>query len=144
MSEKVIFRMNRENQAEVLAADPHDPEGGELQPVEHLLGVTPYGMLLVSLGGCTGILLHSYAQNRGIPLEAVEMRLEYHRDFDDDCEKCETIEHYGEHIYATLSLEGDDLSEKDRERLWHISHQCPVHKILEEGIVVQWNEAQAG
>jgi uncharacterized OsmC-like protein len=140
MSEKIIFRMNSQNQAEVLAVDPRQPESEDFQPVEHVLGVTPYGMLLVALGGCTGILLNSYAQNRGLPLDSMEMRLEYHRDFDDDCDKCEEIEHYGEHIYAELTLEGDDLSEADIKRLRRISHQCPVHKILEEGIVVQWND----
>ena len=144
MSEKVIFRMTSDYQAEVQAVDPHEPDSEDFQPVERLFDVTPYGMLLVSLGGCTGILLHSYAEGRGIPLDAVEMRLEYHRDFDDDCEKCEAIEHYGEHIFATLTLEGGDLSESERARLWQVSHQCPVHKILEEGIVVQWNEAKEG
>ncbi|MCX7855659.1 MAG: OsmC family protein [Anaerolineae bacterium] len=135
MSEKVIVRQNREFLTEILAPDPHRPEDPQLYPVEHIYHLTPYGMLLASLGTCTAIVLHTYAQNHSVALEEVELRLSYERVFADDCRDCESIDEYREQIVEEILLKGN-LSPQERQKLLLISRHCPVHRMLHQGIEV--------
>ncbi len=63
------------------------------------------------------------------------MRLTYDRVFDEDCENCEEIERYKEQIEEEILLVGE-LDEREREKLFLVSKQCPIHKIVEDGIEV--------
>lgn len=102
----------------------------------HIHELTPYGMLLASLGGCTAIILNTYAQNHGVAVHEVEVDLEYERVFAQDCIDCEEIEQYTEQITQRLTLRGD-LSDKDRAKLFHIAHQCPIDRMLQAGIRIE-------
>lgn len=134
VAEKVIVRQKSTYEISFFAADPEDESGDALlSPVAYIHELSPYGMLLASIGSCTTILLHSYAQNRGMKLDEVEMRLEYQRSFKEDCDNCEEIERYEEIILIDIALKGR-LSEQEKQRLLAISHQCPVHRIVEDGI----------
>ena len=135
MGEKVIVRQNAHFETEILALDPHDPDASEFQPVGHLHQLTPYGMLLASLGSCTAIVLHTYAQHHGVHLHDVELRLEYDRVYADDCADCEAINEYREQIEEEIALIGE-LTVDDKERLFRVSRQCPIHKMLINGIQV--------
>lgn len=134
MAERVIVRQNSEFETEILAVDPHVPDD-EFQPVEHIHQLTPYGMLLAGLASCTAIVLHTYAQYHGVDLQEVELHAQYDRVFADDCEDCEGIDEYKEQIEEEIVLTGD-LTPKQRMRLYTISKQCPIHKILQHGIEV--------
>jgi putative redox protein len=136
MGEKVIVRQNSDFGTLILAADPHDPESDHLHPVEGLHQLTPYGMLLSSLGSCTAIVMHTYAQHHHVHLDEVELRLEYGRVFKDDCEDCEGIDEYEERIEEEIVLMGD-LSPQDRKRLFAVSKQCPIHKMVQRGIEIR-------
>ena len=133
MTEYVIIRQNNRFEIEFKAQDPHDPESGEISQVTHIHELTPYTMLLSSLGACTTIVLHTYAQNHQVGLQEVEIRLRYKRVFQEDCENCEEINRYEEKIDQELILMGD-LSESERQKLYQISKHCSVHKLLEDGI----------
>lgn len=135
MVENVIIYQNSDLHTEIYAAIPHGPETGEIQRVSELHALTPYGMLLVSLGTCTGIVLHTYAQNHGLNLARVGLHLRYDRVFQEDCDNCEQIERYQERFEEEIVLMGD-LSKREREKLFHIAHQCPVYKILQDGATV--------
>jgi uncharacterized OsmC-like protein len=135
MAEKVIIRQDSDFRAEIHAAIPEGPEAGEMRPVSELYALTPYGMLLVSLGLCTGIVLHTYAQNHGLHLEEVALRLQYDRVFREDCKNCEHIQRYEEQFVEEVALTGD-LTKKERDKLEHIAHQCSVYKILRDGATV--------
>lgn len=135
MAETVVVRQNSEFETEFLAVDPQAPESIP-QPVTHLHSVTPYGMMLTSLGACTTLVLHTYAQNQGLALEMVEIRLQYRRVFIEDCEECETIDRYDEEILEEIALSGD-LSEHEREKLFRIAHHCPIYKMYRDGITVR-------
>ncbi|MCS7282100.1 MAG: OsmC family protein [Anaerolineae bacterium] len=135
MSEKVVVRQNRDFLTEILATDPHRPGDSKLYPVEHLYHLTPYGMLLASLGTCTAIVLHTYAQHHGVDLEEVELRLSYERIFADDCRDCEAIDTYEEQIVEEIALKGH-LSPQERQKLLLIARHCPIHKMLHQGIEV--------
>jgi putative redox protein len=68
-------------------------------------------------------------------LDEVEMHLTYDREFRDDCENCEGIDEYTEHIENKIAVSGN-LSEGERARLLAVSKHCPIHKMLAGGIEV--------
>ena len=139
MAEHVIVWQNDQFEIEFRAAKPEEveqAEGQEPQPVYHIHELTPYGQLLTSLGSCTTIVLHTYAQHHDVPLKAVTVELRYERVFQEDCEDCERIERYEEQVKERIRFEGE-LSDKDRDKLLHIAHQCSIHKILEAGLEIQ-------
>jgi len=133
MGERVIVRQDRNFITQVLAVDPHEPESDELHQVDHIHQLTPYGMLLTSLGSCTAIVLHTYAQHHNIDLEQVAVELEYSRVFAEDCADCEEIDEYEEHIEQEVSVSGN-LTDRDQERLDAISRHCSIHKLLVHGV----------
>lgn len=141
MAERVVLRQNDRFELEVSASDPHKEGSQEVERVVHIHDLTPYGMLLTSLGLCTALLLHSYARNRGLKLREVELHLSYARDFKQDCDNCEGADQYDERIDLEIALSGE-LTEQDRERLFLISKQCPIHKIIKDGIQVNTLRAQ--
>jgi len=143
MAELVVVRQKSNFETDFFAADSDSPipEQRELHPVHAIHELTPYGMLLAGLGSCTTILLHSYAQNHGVDLDQVELRVSYDRVFDEDCEHCEEAGEYSEKISAEVALEGD-FDERMRNKLFLIAQHCPVHKILHQGIETVFSPAE--
>lgn len=135
MAEKIIVRQDSNYETEVLGPNPHDPESEKMHPIRNIYELTPYGMLLASLGSCTAVLLNSYAQNHGMELQGVELKLRYERNFKKDCQNCEGINRYEEEVNEDISLSGN-LTSKEREKLLLISQHCPIHKMLKDGITV--------
>jgi uncharacterized OsmC-like protein len=137
MAERIYFRQTNTFEMEVRAQlEEQLEESMELNPVIELVELTPYGMLLVGLAGCTSAVLHTYAQNHRLDLREVEINLTYNRVFKEDCENCENIERYEEIIEEKISLTGD-LSDEQREKLYEISHHCPIQKMLIRGVEVR-------
>jgi len=136
MSEKLVLRQKIDSETEIWAADPHDPESEELKPVEHVFGLSPYGMLLASLAGCTAVLLTTYAQNHQIGLQEVELRLDFARVFEEDCQHCEDTDEYEKVIEEEIVFKGD-LTPAQREKLLAISRHCPIHRMVQDGIEVR-------
>jgi uncharacterized OsmC-like protein len=133
MTERVIVRQNNQFETEFLSTDPHRPESEEFKSVEHIHQLTPHGLLLAGLGGCTAILLHTYAQNHGLNLRDVELRLTYDEAFKENSEE---IDRYLEQIEEELVLSGE-LAEDERNKLFMIAKQCSIHKMIEEGIHIE-------
>jgi len=142
MAEIVVIRQNSKFETEFLGADTEAEEtaGRELHPVHAIHDLSPYGLLLASLGACTAILLHSYAQNHQVALTDVELRLTYGRVFATDCKECEEKDKYEEGITAEVGLVGD-LPAAERDKLFLIAKHCPVHKILHNGIRTEFRLA---
>lgn len=136
MAEKVIIRQKSSFETEFLGPDPHHPEDDQVYPVTAIHHLTPYGMLLASLGSCTAIVLHTYAQSHGLALHEVEMRLTYDRVFKDDCINCAEIDRYEEKVWEEIILTGE-LDHAERDRLYRVSKQCPIHKMMEDGMVIE-------
>ncbi|OQB84838.1 MAG: OsmC-like protein [Chloroflexi bacterium ADurb.Bin120] len=101
----------------------------------HLHNLTPYGMLLASLGACTAIVLNTYAHNHGIPLRGVTVDTSFARVFADDCEDCEIDDTYEEVINEKVDFEGD-LDESQLRRLHRVAKACSIRRLLENGIRV--------
>jgi uncharacterized OsmC-like protein len=143
MAEIVVVRMRNTFEADFEAADTDSPHVAdrELKPVHAIHELTPYGMMLASLGACTAVLLHSYARNHGVDLKQVEIRCSYDRVFAEDCEHCEEIGEYTEQIDAAIGFTGD-LTDAERNKLFLISKHCPIHRILHDGIETAFRPAQ--
>ena len=100
-------------------------------------GADPYDFILSSLGACTVITLHMYAQRKGWPLEKAEVKLRHERVHANDCEKCEEDDNAKlSQVTKKLSLFGK-LSDEQRKRLEEISKRCPVQKTLEAGMIIK-------
>ncbi|HEX8359968.1 MAG TPA: OsmC family protein [Longimicrobium sp.] len=93
-------------------------------------GPSPYDLLLASLGACTGMTLRMYASRKGWPLEEVTVALREARDYAADCENCDKPDARITQLDREITV-GGPLDDAQRERLLHISNQCPVHKSLE-------------
>jgi len=100
------------------------------------LGPNPYDLLLAGLGSCTSMTISLYARHKGIPLESVEVKLNYKRIYDQDCQDCEADQKFLHKITKQIKLTGD-LTDEQRARLLEISSKCPVHKTLTSRIMVE-------
>jgi len=99
------------------------------------LGPSPYDLLTAALGACTAITLRMVADRKGIPLEAVVVRLAHAKIHAADCRGCDTREGRIDRIEREIELIGD-LDGPTRQRLRAIAGKCPVHRTLEGEVVV--------
>lgn len=141
MSERVVVWQNSSFETDVRAQDPRDEGDETLHRVEDVRFLTPYGMMLTSLGSCTAIVLHTYAQHHGVALDEVETDVRYGRIYAEDCEDCDEVDEYSEGIEMEISLVGN-LTDEERRRLEAVSGSCPVHKILAHGVEVRTSMAE--
>jgi len=130
MTERVIVRQNNRFDTEFLSIDPQQPESEDFKSVKQIHELTPHGLLLASLGGCTAILLHTYAQNHGLNLRQVELRLTYDEAFKENPEE---IDRYLEQIEEEIILPSE-LNESELNKLFMVARQCSIHRMIEEGI----------
>ncbi len=98
-------------------------------------GPSPYELLTAALGACTSMTLRMYADRKGWPLEAAEVRLEHEKIHCVDCAEASKGRPKIDHISRELVLEGP-LDDAQRQRLLEIADRCPVHRTLHSEIKV--------
>ncbi len=81
-----------------------------------------------------------YAEQRGLALESVEVRLSHRRIHAKDCADCETEEGMLDEIRSEVRLQGA-LDENQRRRLMDIATRCPVHRTLSSEIKIRTDVA---
>jgi putative redox protein len=100
------------------------------------LGPNPYDFLMASLGSCTAMTLKMYAERKKWSLKEVTVFLNHDKVHLNDSKNPSEKESKVSRFTRLIELEGD-LDEDQRQRLIEISHRCPVHRTLEEDIVIQ-------
>lgn len=98
-------------------------------------GPNPYELLLSALGACTSMTLRMYANHKSLNLDDVRVTLRHNRVHADDCADCESASGYIDWITREIEIDGD-LTPAERKRLLEIADRCPVHRTLENEIVV--------
>ena len=108
-------------------------------------GPTSYEILLGGLAACIAITLRLYSDHKGIPLEEVDVRIEYGRVHTDDCVDCDQrADGWIERIQTYVTLRGT-FDEPQRKRLTQVAGRCPVHKTLVNGVhIVDSVDFEAG
>lgn len=92
-------------------------------------GPSPYDLLLAALGACTAMTVRTYADQKRLPLERVEVSLTHSKIHAADCAACETKEGKVDRIERVVTLDGD-LDAAARAKLLEIANKCPVHRTL--------------
>jgi len=82
-------------------------------------GFLPFTLMEAAMAGCINITLRVYAENRGIKLQDVVVKVSMNTD---DPKKTSWTEE--------VQLVGD-LTEKERTALMRVAAQCPVKKVLD-------------
>lgn len=106
----------------VIVSDEPFAEGGQNE------GMTPFQLLLSSLGSCICITLRMYADRKSWPLESVNVDLFY--EFN--------LQNKTKLIVTNVEIKGR-LDHIQIERLKEISEKCPIHKMLSNGIDIRTN-----
>ena len=116
--EKYITQIKARNHAFIID-EPLDIGGKDLGP-------KPGELLAASLASCTGITLRMYADRKGWDLQEsmIDVTLENN-----------SSEHNAK-FTMNIRLFGN-LDETQRLRLLEIANNCPIHKILENPILIQ-------
>ena len=119
---------------EMTADEPLEVGGGDAGP-------NPYEFLLAALDTCTSMTIHMYANRKSWPLDEVIVTLKHRREHCADSEDCESPQGYVDLIERRIELRGE-LDTAVRQRLLEIADRCPVHKTLENEIVIRTELAQ--
>ena len=105
------------------------------------LGANPYELLLAALGSCTSMTLRMYANHKHLDLADIKVELNHSRVHAKDCETCDNQSAQIDKVERVITLTGQ-LSETQRQRLMEIANQCPVHKTLQNKIVIETKLAE--
>ena len=105
----------------LLADEPVDVGGADTGPA-------PLEFVMAGLGACTSMTLRMYAGRKGILLTRISVRLVH------DKVKVSGIPR--DRIVRAITLEGD-LTVEQRARLLEIANKCPVHKALEQPLMIE-------
>jgi len=103
-------------------------------------GPTPYQYLNAALGACTAMTMRLYAERKSIPMDRVIVRVGHDRIHVDDCEECSASDGNSAGMVDLMNREitiSGQLSDEDRQRLMAIADKCPVHRTLENTVVVR-------
>lgn len=105
-------------------------------------GPAPYDFLGIALGACTSMTLRMYANRKKLPLDRVTVEVRHDKVHADDCSACADNPTLSgrtgmiDHFERVIKVDGDDLTDADRQKLLEIADKCPVHRTLEHASAI--------
>ncbi len=133
----VVVRIGREKYTTEIAARNHAILVDEPKKYKGKdAGMTPYELLLASLGSCTAITLRMYADRKEWDLREVKVHLEHFKQHAKDCNSCSKSDNKIDKFVREIKLKGN-LTEEQKQRLLQIANRCPVHRTLENTIKIE-------
>ncbi|MFL7812503.1 MAG: OsmC family protein [Anaerolineales bacterium] len=137
MPEKIMMRLNKDFEGGFWAVDPSNPDSDHYQPVQAIYDISPYGMLLASLAGCTAQIVHTFAKNHSIEMDEIEIKLRYQHP-DEEPEPSEIEGSSSRHGKITEQIQFiGDLSNSEKDKLFQVAQHCPIENLLEDGIIIK-------
>lgn len=133
MAERLVVLQSNSFETFFLAPDP---QFGQLRPIEQIDGLTPYGMLLASLGSSTATHLNAFAQTHGLDLQHIELRLQYGPLFQEGSDDVREKSTDAGRIEAEIILYGN-LSAEERDILLGIAGGAGIHNMLNHRMAVK-------
>jgi putative redox protein len=123
MHEKLVVQQSSSFETFFWAPEAQDFLHG-YHPVEQVTSLSPDDLLLASLGTSTAAAVNTFARDRGIGLENVELRLHY-----------DVNGQRGGQIEQEIVLYGE-LSPAERDELLAVASQSSIRQMLEGGLAV--------
>jgi|SRR5690554_3497292 len=108
---------------EFIADEPTDMGGEDLGP-------DPFELFLSSLAACKVMTMRMYADRKEWDLESVSMEL--------SLEVKQSDQQQTTFINVNIQLFGD-LDDHQRQRILAIADKCPIHKLMQNPIVIHSN-----
>jgi putative redox protein len=99
-------------------------------------GPSPYDFLSAGLAACTAMTLKLYAEHKKWNLQEVFVYITYSKKHSDDLNIDVDTPTRFDHLQKKLKFIGD-LDEKQTQRLKEIASKCPVHKTLQNKIIIE-------
>lgn len=88
------------------------------------LGPAPFDLLSAALGECTAMTIRWYAAKQGWPLEQARVEVQHGKKI--RAGSGTVVDEFR----ITMDLVGAQLSDEQRQQLYTIARECPVHKAL--------------
>lgn len=102
----------------IISDEPQESGGSDLGP-------SPTKLLAMSLAACTAITVEMYADRKEIPVDHIEVEVEYRLD-----------PSAGNARYSVVLKLPPGLDEEQVTRLLVIAGKCPVHRTLEGSVEI--------
>lgn len=99
------------------------------------LGPTPYDLLTAALAECTAMTIRWYALRHGWPVGHVQVEVRHGRKLQAGSDQM--IDEFRK----SIMIEGPDLSDDQRQKLYEVAERCPVHRTLTGSIRIETNTA---
>lgn len=107
-----------------LLADEPTELGGSNQ------GFAPTQLLLSSIGSCKAITMKMYANRKKWEIQNIDIKLSLETKKGDLQQTT--------YIKCNIFISGD-LADDQKQRLYNIAEKCPIHKILQNPIIIESN-----
>ncbi len=115
---------------EMLADEPKGYGGDETGP-------TPYEYLAIALGACKSMTIKMYADHKKLPLQGVRVDVKHDKIHAEDCAECDQSQKQIDQFDCAVTVIGDELTDDQKKRMVEISERCPVHKTLQNKVLVR-------
>lgn len=92
-------------------------------------GMSPYELLLASVGACKAITMRMYAERKGLQLDNVKLELYHAKVPAEECSTVETESGKVDKFVIKVDIRGN-LTEEQRARIIEIGDRCPVQRTL--------------